>query len=361
MELERVTEAAKSIAKGLISSPLGRGGLALSVGFGGLAAMLDLDPQNAASQILSQNDFSIQNSEALTGDFKTVSRNGVTLTRISGEGNPDNGLSIGIIPQGFSSYAEAKERANNIVNYIYMVNPLSKYQNRITFWVSDPSTTANLGCNQVGETRWVCDDQAKINEIDRINSAGTGVFIQEVIVLQNILNNNQEGEHAGLDGDGPPSLYTSVVIAMPPNPEADWMKLVVAHGLGHSIFNFAEEYLAGDGNGRVGNTYFNCREAVSLWRGLPGDPGTKYEGCAGQLKGAYRSAEETIMRAYIPDFGPLNSWYIGEYFKLTPGNFMQPPFELHSYRTNPMPGKGFPNRLLKKSGSLWAAMRCFYQ
>ncbi|MBI2039750.1 hypothetical protein HYT18_01635 [Candidatus Microgenomates bacterium] len=277
---------------------------------------------------LSQLEMPENPVQVVTGEFETISNQGVTITRIFGENQPNN-INILILPDNFSSFEEAKQRSRQLVEYFYLVRPLEKFLDKFTFWVRDPTGMENMRCFEFGpegKRMIFCGTSADvpgdasselIRERDRTIEA-TGIFMQETVILRN--TNEVMGRGTALDeGRVPPSLDTAAIIGLPPNPDFP-DKMIAAHELaGHGILDLLDEYVypwAYTNPLPVGTKHWNCTEEPN-WEGIPGDPGKRYEGCSSQRRGAWRTSRHNVMNTppLSPEyatFGELNSWWLEE-------------------------------------------------
>lgn len=262
-----------------------------------------------------------------TGDFEVIRRGGVELTRIYGENDPDNRLFVQILLQK----AATKELAKKIVGEFFLAEPMPKYLDKFTFWVRT-SPTPDFNCDIAGNcTNW----QPIKDEIDRTHNA-TGIFSPETIILIN---------NGSLNGKGwlepyptPPSIYSyaAVVTTLEAGGPARFLPIIEA---AKSILTLSDLWMYPDANRNLGTFSPNCSRTPQIWGWSP----TPWRGCYIDSE-AYRSDDVSILRdiAVTTNFGAWESTWIDRLIKLFPGNYQYPPFKLHLYRTNPLPGKGFP-------------------
>lgn len=272
------------------------------------------------------------------GDLETVRAGGFTLKRVYGERDPDNSTNLLIVPQRATSFDNAINTAHIILRRSLSVKPLDSLP--FTVWVLDPATTPDLGCEPV-----ICKSELLYNLADRINSLSpsTGILMQEFLVW---INRSGSADRSYLDAQFPgnvPTIKSFGMLLWYENRDHSALSAIGPHAIGHFVFNLTDERLD-PRSFTNGNEIFNCLQDTSVWRGKPGDPGTKYEGCATQPKGYFRTAEDNIMGSGW-EFSPLLTWWVENYAKLMPGNYQMPAFEVFRYRDhlNISPiGQGFP-------------------
>lgn len=278
--------------------------------------------------------------ELVLGEFETISRDGVTITRIFGDGDEDNDIAISFLPVGFSSHEEAIMRAQNLIKDIFSVDPMQNYINNISAWVRDPEGMPDLGCKNTAGTDWICDEIAKIREILKTKNA-TGIITHKTIIL---INSDVEGEAAQMSEPASPSIYPAAFIAMPANPSAEWMHKVAPHALGH-LFGLADGYIYSEQ--RVenilkisGSTYardnYNCTShPEETWRNVPSqdNPGRAYEGCGIHKKGYYTTGVDDIMTTLGTNrFSKLNGEFIGRQIEQGPYPYQLPNLQATNFQ-----------------------------
>lgn len=344
--LSRAAKEAKRFVKKVVNTPVGRGVIA-----GGLASAVgmtadnqanyqpDLNPQQAGHTLVIDNIYlqaaqkidpsvrvDLPEIQVPTGDFETISRNGVELTRIYGPNDPDNRLFVQILLQKNAT----KELAKKIVGEFFLAEPMPKYLDKFTFWVRT-SSTSDLGCNIVGD----CNPTAVIAAIDETHNA-TGIYSPETIVL---INNGSLNGRAFLDTyPNPPNIYSyaGVVTTLEAGGPARLLPILET---AKSILLLSDLWMYPDPNQNLGTFAPNCSRTPEVWGWSP----TPWRGCYLDEQ-AYRSDDISILRDAnrTTNFGAWESTWIDKYLKLVPGNIPYPAFSLGLYRDNPVPGKGFP-------------------
>ncbi len=316
---------------GNFSLPLGkRLLLAAFVGVTGLAADSqakgpDNFPLQAAQVVDPSTKIELPEIQVPTGDFETINRGGVQLTRIYGDNDPDNRLFVQILLQGKAT----KELAKKIVEDFFLVDPMSKYLDRFTFWVRTDPGIGNLDCVLWGE----CNSNLVKAKIDETHNA-TGIYSPETIVL---INNGGLNGRAAIEGYSAPSIYSyaGIVTTMEAGGSA---RQLTDLEIAKSILNLSDLWRYNGTNQSVGIGFPNCSRNPEMW----GFSRTQWLGCYTD-DNAYRSDDQTILRdRSINHFGIWESQWIDKLIKLFPGNYQYPPFKLSLYRTNPVTGKGFP-------------------
>lgn len=164
-----------------------------------------------------------------TGEYQTISQNGVELTQIY-KGRGTNKITAEIFLYNYPNFQEGKDAAKKFVEYFFIPYPLSNHLDDYDFWVRNPAGMEDLECEQLGN----CNNSnigAFEREIDRVISA-TKMIPQETFVL--IKSNDQraggQGSVAGLYE--PPSIYNFVGVVLPTNLISENQKMNPAHEWG---------------------------------------------------------------------------------------------------------------------------------